>query len=120
MPTVRQRVRVLAGGRVEITDPSLQEGAEVEVSVSVPEPSGDGAPPDPVPADPAPPMPEAGASPAEVAAWIAALDALPPLPFDQVVGAAPSGRTADEVDRDLRALRDEWDEPFARREQGEP
>ena len=111
MPTVRQRVRVLAGGRVEITDPSLQEGAEVEVSVSVPEPSGDGAPAEAeVPADPDEGWDDGMLTFEE-------LEALPPLPLDQILGAHPSGRTADEIDRDLRALRDEWDEPFARREQ---
>ena len=113
MPTVRQRARVLAGGRVEITDPSLPEGAEVEVSVSVPEPSGDGAPPDPD-------LPALDDPSWNAARWLAEMDALPPLPIDQLLGSAPSGRTADEIDRDLRALRDEWDEPFARREQGEP
>lgn len=111
MPTIRQRVRVLPGGRVEITDPSLREGAEVEVVVS--EPSGDGAP---AAVPPAPSRDEAW----DAQRWLAEMDALPPLPFDQIVGSAPSGRTADEVDRDLRALRDEWDEPFARREHGEP
>ena len=31
-----------------------------------------------------------------------------------------AGRDGREIDRDLRALRDEWDEPFARREAGRP
>lgn len=40
---------------------------------------------------------------------ISYLDALPPLPLNEIVGSAPSGRTAEEVDRELRQLRDEWD-----------
>ena len=106
MKEIRRSVTVQPGGRVEITDPSLEAGGVVEVVVTVPEGSGDGAP--------TPPDPDEG--------WDAGmltfeeLEALPPLPFDQIVGSAPSGRTAEEIDRDLRALRDEWDEPYARRE----
>ena len=40
---------------------------------------------------------------------VSGLDALPPLPLNELVGSAPSGRTAEEVDRELRQLRDEWD-----------
>jgi hypothetical protein len=32
-----------------------------------------------------------------------------PYSLTDMIGAAPSGRTAEEIDRDLRALRDEWD-----------
>jgi hypothetical protein len=101
---IRKRVRVQPGGRIEFTDPRLREGVEVTVSVSVFEAGG---------APTAPHDPDDG--------WDAGmltyeeLEALPPLPLDQILGSAPSGRTAEEVDRDLRALRDEWDEPFARR-----
>ena len=66
--------------------------------VLLPEPSGDGAAAPPQ----APPDRLPGLSFEE-------LEALPPLPLDQILGSAPSGRTAEEIDRDLRALRDEWD-----------
>lgn len=101
MKEIRQRVRVREDGRIEITDPSLRAGVEVVVSVT----AGDGAP--------------AAAQPAEAGGGgiltFEELEALPPLPLDQAFGIAPSGRTAEEIDRDLRALRDEWDDPFARR-----
>lgn len=99
---IRKRVRVQPGGRIELADPRLREGTEVTVSVS----EAGGAPA-------APHDPDDG--------WDAGmltyedLEARPPLPLDQILGSAPSGRTAEEVDRDLRALRDEWDEPFAQR-----
>ena len=101
MKTFRQRVTVREDGRIEITDPALEAGEVVEVVVTVPK--GDGAT--------APPEPPAVSR----ALSFEEMEALPPLPFDQIVGSAPSGRTAEEVDRDLRALRDEWDEPVARR-----
>ena len=101
MKEIRRRVTVQEGGRVEVTDPSLVAGGVVEIVVTVPEGDGAAAPPEP----PA----------VRRALSFEEMEALPPLPFDQVVGSAPSGRTAEEVDRDLRALRDEWDEPYARR-----
>ena len=101
MKTIRQRVTVQDDGHIKIADPALRAGGVVEVVVTVPE--GDGAT--------APPEPPA----VRRALSFEEMEALPPLPFDQIVGSAPSGRTAEEVDRDLRALRDEWDEPFARR-----
>ena len=101
MKEIRRSVTVREDGRIEITDPALEAGGVVEVVVTVPEGDGAAAPPEP----PA----------VRRALTFKEMEALPPLPFDQVVGSAPSGRTAEEVDRDLRALRDEWDEPFARR-----
>ena len=98
MRAIRQRVRVLPGGRIEITDPALQPGTEAEVVVLLPGPTGDGAT--------APP--EVATSERRMLTF-EELEALPPLPLDRILGAAPSGRTAEEVDRDLRALRDEWD-----------
>jgi hypothetical protein len=103
MKEIRQRVRVREDGRLEITDPALVAGTEADVVVRVPE--GDGA------AGGAPPHPETRMLTLEE------LDALPPLPLDQILGAAPSGRGADEVDRDLRALRDEWERPWWDREE---
>ncbi|MEM1042771.1 MAG: hypothetical protein AAGI91_09090 [Bacteroidota bacterium] len=105
---LRKRVRVQPGGRIELQDDALPAGTDAEVIILLPEPSGDGAPPDET----------ATPSSLDDLPTAAELEPLPPLPLDQAFGIAPSGRTADEIDRDLRALRDEWDEPFARREQG--
>lgn len=108
------RTRVLPGGRIEITDPALREGAEVVVVVS--SPSGDGAS-------------SHVATPEAVAPEAQAVPPARRMPLDEdglpipavrdpdraytlvdMIGAAPSGRTAEEVDRDLRDLRSEWDE----------
>ena len=95
MPTIRQRVTVQEGGRIEITDPALKEGAEAEVVVIVPEPSGDGAPPGREAPKPA----------------VERADALPPPPpLTEMIGAAKGlFETPEEVDAYIRALRDEWD-----------
>lgn len=73
---IRKRVRVGAGGVIELRDPALTEGADAEVIVLL---------------------------------SAATDDALPPLSLADIVGIAPSGRTAEEIDAELRALRDEWD-----------
>lgn len=96
---LRTTARVGPGGHVEVTDPALPEGASVEVVVLLPEVTGDGA------SAPEPP----GPPPVGRALTFEEMEALPPLPLDQIVGSAPSGRTVEEIDRDLRALRDEWD-----------
>lgn len=96
---LRKRVRVQPGGRIEVQDPALPEGTDVEVVVSLAAPAGDGALADETSTPPSlDDLPTA-----------AELDALPPLPLNQLFGIAPSGRTVEEIDRDLRALRDEWD-----------
>ena len=100
MRAIRQAVRVLPGGRIEITDSALVAGVEADVVVLLPEPAGDGAAATPEP----PPAPES-----RVGMTFEEMEALPPLPLDQVVGSAPSGRTVEEIDRYLRELRDEWD-----------
>ena len=100
MRAIRQTVRVLPGGRIEITDSALVAGVEADVVVLLPEPAGDGAAATPEP----PPAPES-----RVGMTFEEMEALPPLPLDQIVGSAPSGRTVEEIDRYLRELRDEWD-----------
>lgn len=95
---VRKTVRIGPGGRIELQDAALPEGKDVEVIVLLSEPAGDGAPGAPPPSSSERRMLSAQE-----------LEALPPLPFSEIVGSAPSGRTAEEVDRDLRALRDEWE-----------
>ncbi len=96
---LRKRVRIQPGGRVELQDDALPEGTDADIIILLPEPAGDGAPPEEAPVPPSlDDLPTA-----------AELDALPPLPLDQIFGIAPSGRTVEEIDRDLRALRDEWD-----------
>ena len=80
MKAIRQRVRVLPGGRIEITDPALQAGIEAEVVVLFPEPAGDGAT--------APPQ-----SPRKAFTLV------------DLIGLAPSGRTAEEIDREIRDFR---------------
>lgn len=110
MKEIRQRVRVREDGRIEISDPSLVAGAEADVVVRLPDAAGDGFVSEPAPPGAAPP------------AWhdVPLVDEhgrpvfLPPVPdgtmtLDQIFGLAPSGRTAEEVDRELRTLRDEWD-----------
>ena len=96
MRAIRQRVRVLPGGRIEITDPALEAGVEADVVVLLPEPTGDGAgAPPPVP-------------PLHSGMTFEEMEALPPLPLDQLAGAVSGPkRTMEEIDRDLRELRDE-------------
>ncbi len=103
---IRKRVRVQPGGRVEIQDDALPEGADVEILLFLPETTGDGAPassPE-TPTDRSPmPLDEDG------------LPILAPVPersgytLADMIGACPTGRTAEEIDRELRELRDEWD-----------
>ena len=107
MRAIRQRVRVLPGGRIEITDPALKEGTEAEVVVLLPEPSGDGATVPPGAPDAEGPRPgglplvDEGGRPVF----------LPPRPPQKefslvdLIGLAPSGRTAEEVDREIRDFR---------------
>ena len=78
MRAIRQTVRVLPGGRIEITDAALVAGVEADVVVIVPEPSGDGAPPD-----------------------------LPPL-AEMIGAASGLFASPQDVDAYVRALRDEW------------
>ncbi len=104
MRAIRQRVRVLPGGRIEITDPALEAGVEADVVVIVPEPSGDGAPPAPGTADPMPgglPLVDENGKPVF----------LPPYTPDpnrrrttlvDLIGLRPSTRTAEEIDREIR------------------
>ena len=83
------RTRVLAGGRIEITDPALREGAEVVVVVGAD--GGDGA---------------TGTAP-EAAVSSAAGDAARPRTLVDLIGLAPSGRSAEEIDREIRDFRGE-------------
>lgn len=110
MKTIRQHVRILTGGRIEITDPALREGDEAEVVVTVPEPSGDGASavPDAPPPNPRPgglPLVDEDGRPV----FLPPVTPRPGMTLVDIIGLAPSGRTAEEVDRELRELRDEWD-----------
>lgn len=110
MRTIRHRVRVLPGGRIEITDPSFEAGTEAEVVVTVPEASGDGAPP--VPGAPLPAtVPRLQMEVGEDGLAVPAPrdPNRPRLNLVDLIGVAPTGRTAEEVDRELRELRDEWD-----------
>lgn len=98
---LRKHVRVLPGGRIEVQDPALPEGADAEVIVLISEPAGDGAlaAPDDTKHPSLDDLPTA-----------AELDALPPLPLSEIVGSAPGlFKTPEEVDAYIRALRDEWD-----------
>lgn len=109
MPTIRRRVRVLPGGRIEITDPALRGVAEADVVVLVPETAGDGADlvPD-VPA-PAPDSPRPGGLPLVDDQGKPVF--LPPFvprkgyTLLDLIGLAPSGRTAEEIDREIRDFR---------------
>ena len=99
MRAIRQTVRVLPGGRIEITDAALEAGVEADVVVIVPEPTGDGAAAAPEP----PPLP-----PLRSGMTFEEMEALPPLPLDQLAGSVSGPkRTVEEIDRDLRELRDE-------------
>ena len=101
MRAIRQTVRVLPGGRIEITDSALVAGVEADVVVLLPEPAGDGAAATPEP----PPAPES-----RVGMTFEEMEALPPLPLDQLAGSVSGPkRSVEEIDRDLRELRDEWD-----------
>lgn len=110
MTTIRQRVRVLPGGRIEITDPALVAGTEAEVVVRLPEPSGDGAGPAPEPLSPDTrpgglPLVDENGKPV----FLPPVEPRPGMTLVDIIGLAPSGRTAEEIDRELRELRDEWD-----------
>lgn len=100
MPTTRHRGRVLAGGRIEITDPGLREGAEAEVVVSLA---------DPVPTGDSPDTPRPGGLPLVNEQGKPVF--LPPVSLRRgrslvdLIGLAPSGRTAEEVDREIRDFR---------------
>lgn len=109
MYAIRRTVRVLPGGRIEITDPALEPGVEAEVVVLLPEPAGDGA-------GAAPDAHATDAPPARLK--VGPDDLAVPAPRDpnrrvlslvDIIGLAPSNRTAEEIDRELRELRDEWD-----------
>ena len=78
MKAIRQRVRVLPGGRIEIRDPSLEAGTDADVVVFVPESFGDGGPPE-----------------------------LPPL-SEMIGAASGLFASPEDVDAYVRALRDEW------------
>ena len=105
---IRKRVRVQRGGRVEIQDDALPEGAEAEVIVLLQEAKGDGA-------DTAADAPTPDTSAERLPLDAEGLPVLAPTPerlaytLADMIGACPTGRTAEEVDRELRALRDEWD-----------
>ena len=110
MKAIRQRVAV-RDGRLELSDPALRDVTEAEVVVLLPDAHGDGAPPGPPPtAEPGGGLPLVDAEGRPVF--------LPERPdrtgytLTDMIGAAPSGRAAEEVDRELRELRDEWDERF--------
>lgn len=105
MRAIRQTVRVLPGGRIEITDAALVAGVEAEVVVLLPEPSGDGS-------DTHPEAPRSDAT------WpLLDIDAdglAIPAPRDpnrprvdlvDLIGFRPSGRTAEEIDREIRDFR---------------
>ena len=78
---IKRRVRIGAGGRIEIEDASLPEGAEAEVIVLLGE-----------------------ATVAE------ASDRPPPMPLDQIIGSGKGGfGSVEEIDQYIRDLRDEWD-----------
>ena len=80
MQAIKARVRVGAGGAIELRDPALPEGAEAEVIVLV------GPTPEAEPTD----------------------EELPPLA--RIVGSGRGGfSSVEEIDRHLRDLRDEWD-----------
>ena len=93
-------MRVQRGGRVEIQDDAFPEGAEAEVIVLLLNAMGDGAATNETTTPPSlDDLPTA-----------VELDARPPLPLDQLAGSVSRPqRTVDEIDPDLRALRDEWD-----------
>lgn len=76
---IKKRVRIGAGGKVEIQDPALIEGAEAEVIVLLSE--------------------VAEAAPAEE---------LPPLE-SMIGAARGLFNSPEEIDRYIRDLRDEWD-----------
>ena len=114
------RTRVLPGGRIEITDPALREGAEVVVVVS--SPAGDGAsgeapetvaPPEARAVNSVPPeaWPEAGPGGVPLVDGQGRPVFLPPVALRpgrslvDLIGLAPSGRTAEEIDREVRDFR---------------
>lgn len=80
MKAILQRVPV-ADGRLELSDPALDGVTEAEVVVLLPERSGDG---------------EVGTPPASDS---------PLLTADEILSGPPSGRTAEEVDREIRDFR---------------
>lgn len=98
MRAIRHRVRVLEDGRLEVSDPALEAGLEAEVVVLLPEPTGDGA-----------------TTPAPLENWTPPdddLSATAPSNPDRrrftlvdLIGLAPSGRTAEEIDREIRDFR---------------
>ena len=105
---LRKRVRIQRGGRVEIQDDSLPEGAEAEVIVLLHQATGGGT-------DAAAVAPTSDKSGKRLPLDAEGLPVLAPVPersaytLADMIGACPTGRTAEEVDRELRALRDEWD-----------
>ncbi len=107
---LRKRARVQPGGRVEIQDDALPEGADADIILLLPEPAGGGAPtPSPKP----PPMAEPGGLPLVDEEGRPVF--LPERPRREgftlvdLIGLAPSGRTAEEIDREIRDFRGEED-----------
>lgn len=88
---IRKRVRVGAGGVVEVRDPQLQEGSEAEVIVLLDEVL----------------RPEA---PETIAKAPSSQDEPAPLPLTEIIGSGKGlFATPEEVDQYIRDLRDEWD-----------
>lgn len=111
MTTIRQRVRVLPGGRIEITDPALVAGTEADVVVIIPRPSGDGAPPEALPAvdvsTPRPgglPLVDEHGKPVFLPPYTPDLGRRQTTLLD-LIGRHPSNRTAEEIDREIRDFR---------------
>ncbi len=110
MKAIRQRVRVQPGGRIEITDPALEPGTEAEVVVLLPEPAGDGAdatpeaPPRQSPVNPRPgglPLVDENGKPV----FLPPSTPRPGRSLVDLIGLAPSERTAAEIDREIRDFR---------------
>ena len=111
MKTLRQRVTVQPGGRIEITDPALVAGTEADVVVLLPEPSGDGAtvPTDTPDADTRPGgLPLVGDDGRPV--FLPPAEIRPGRSLVDLIGLAPSDRTAQEIDREIRDFRGDEDD----------
>lgn len=107
---LRKRVRVQPGGRIELQDDALPVGTDADVIILLLEPAGDGAlSPSPKPL----PMAEPGGLPLVDEEGRPVF--LPERPRREgftlvdLIGLAPSGRTAEEIDREIRDFRGEED-----------
>lgn len=107
MKAIRQRVTVREDGHIEITDASLVAGTEAEVVVLLPEPAGDGAPRG-LPQEP----PSASDAWPRMETDTDGLAVPPPRDPSRprstlvdLIGLRPSGRTAEDIDREIRDFR---------------